>query len=448
MPLPELPPQGGPPGPWKVPSMVSRTLPSGLQIVVARLPWLPVVHIRWALRGGRLLEAPGKTGSAGLLGSVARHGTARYDSAGLASALDYLGASLRISVGLDSASAGISGLSEHTDVLLDLVDEALLRPTFPEAHFIRERDNALQVHRHQRAQPSVIAGGWLARSLYGNHPYGHPAVVSEELAGLTAGDLRALHSRILAPQRGLVLVVGDVDAEATADALSERYADFPVGAPLPKPPPATLSRRLIAIERAAAEQVVLLLGLPLFSWGAPDHLPMEIVNQALGGGAGSRLFNELRERDGLTYSAWTALDLGIHGGDFSAGLSCSPDKAPAAMAALMDALKRPLTAAEISGARRYIIGAFPQRASGVGGVAALLYTAWLYGRPVSAWADYLPDIASLSDDAIRSVADRLIRPEQASIVAVGPADVAAGVLSGLGDVEARAQDDRGFEVSV
>ncbi|MFT5686082.1 MAG: zinc protease, partial [Myxococcota bacterium] len=272
MPLPDFPPQGGPPAPWKVPTMVSRTLPSGLRIVVARLPWLPVVHIRWALRGGRLLEAPGKTGSAGLLGTVARHGTARYDSAGLASALDHLGASLRISVGLDSTSAGISGLSEHTDTLLDLVDEALLRPTFPEAHLTRERDNALQVHRHQRAQPSVIAGGWLARSLYGDHPYGHPAVISEELASLTADDLRELHARILAPQRGQVLVVGDVDAEATADALAARYADLPVGVSLPEPPPKTLRRRLIAIERPSAEQVVILFGLPLFSWGAPDHL--------------------------------------------------------------------------------------------------------------------------------------------------------------------------------
>ncbi len=448
MQLPDLPPQGRPPAPWKVPAMVSRTLLSGLRIVVARLPWLPVVHIRWALRGGRQLEAPGKTGSAGLLGAVARHGTHRYDSAGLAHALDHLGASLRVSVGLDSTSAGISGLSEHADALLELLDEVLLRPTFPDEHLVRERDSALQVHRHQRAQPSAIAGAWLARSLYGDHPYGHPAVISEELADLSAADLRALHGRLLAPCRGLVLVVGDVDAEATADRLAARYADLPAGSPLPEAPPASLIRRRIAVPRPGAEQVVILLGLPLFPWGAPEHLPMEIANQALGGGAGSRLFNELRERDGLTYSAWSSVDLGSLGGDFSAGLSCSPQKAPAAIAALLDALKRPLTDAEISGARRYIIGAFPQRASGVGGVAALLYTAWLYGRPVSSWADYLPEVTALSEDAIRQAARRFIQPQQASIVAVGPGASASEALSGLGDVEERSLDDRGFESGV
>lgn len=428
--------------------MVARTLPSGLRIVVARLPWLPVVHIRMAFRGGRRLEAAGRTGSAGLLGSVARHGTERYDSAGLASALDHLGASLRFSVGLDSASGGISGLSEHTDTLLDLIDEAVLRPVFPEAHFVRERANALQVHHHQRAQPSSIAGGWLSRSLYGAHPYGHPAVVSDELASLTRADLVSLHQRIIAPSRGLVLVVGDVDAEATADALSARYADLPVGIDVPKPPPATRARRLIAVERPGAEQVVILMGMPLFAWGAPDHLAMEIANQAIGGGAGSRLFNELRERDGLTYSAWSTLDLGILGGDLSAGLSCSAEKANAAVSALVEGLARPPTPAELSGARRYIIGAFPQRASGVGGVAALMYTAWLHGRPVSSWADYLPAIAGISDDVLIDTAARWILPQQASVVAVGPRDSAQRALEQLGTPELRSPDDRGFESAV
>ena len=127
MPLPELPPRGRPPAPWKIPTMVARTLPSGLRIMVARQPWLPVVHIRCSFRGGRLLEAPGKTGSAGLLSAVAQHGTERHDSAGLASMLDLLGASLRVSVGQDSTSAGVcdaksDGPSDVTDPDLKAIE--------------------------------------------------------------------------------------------------------------------------------------------------------------------------------------------------------------------------------------------------------------------------------------------------------------------------------------
>ena len=432
-----------------MPTTVTRTLPSGLRIVVARLPWLPVVHIRWTFRGGRLMEPMGKTGAAGLMSVVARHGTERYDSAGLANALDHLGASLRISVGLDSTSGGISGLAEHTDALLDLIDEAVLRPRFPSAHLDRERASSLQVHRHQRAQPSVIAGGWMARSLYGSHPYGRPSVVAEELADIQQADLVAVHQRILAPQRGVVLVVGDVDAEATADRLAHRYRDLPPGESLPDMPAAPeRTRRLIAVDRPGAEQVVILLGLPLFAWGAPDHRPMEVVNQALGGGAGSRLFNELRERDGLTYSAWSGLDLGILGGDLTAGLSCSPDKATQAVTALVDALRRPPTPEELSAARRYIIGSCPQRASGVGGVAALLYTAWLYQQPFSAWGDYLPTIAGLSDEDLIATADHRLQIDRASVVAVGPEGTAAAALAELGEVEQRSRDDHGFEASI
>ena len=120
----------------------------------------------------------------------------------------------------------------------------------------------------------------------------------------------------------------------------------------------------------------------------------------------------------------------------------------AAVAALVDGLTRPPTAAELSGARRYIIGSFPQRASGVGGVAALLYTAWLYARPVSSWGDYLPAIGAISDETLIDTAARWIQPRSASVVAVGPRDFAQQALAQLGTPAVRSQDDRGFESAV
>jgi predicted Zn-dependent peptidase len=77
-----------------------------------------------------------------------------------------------------------------------------------------------------------------------------------------------------------------------------------------------------------------------------------------------------------------------------------------------------------------------------------MYTAWLHGRPVSSWADYLPTIAGISDDVLIDTAARWIQPQQASVVAVGPRDSAQRALELLGTPELRSPDDRGFESAV
>lgn len=442
MSFPSTPPIRHTPRPWAFPTVHRRALPWGLDLAAVRVPTLPLVQVRWTFRGGRSSIAGPATGAARLLAAVSRHGTARYDSQRLADALDQLGLRLRTGVSLDQANLTITGQREHLAAMLELVEEVAFRPTFPEAELARERASALEVHEHERVHAETVAARWLAWLLYADHPYGWPPTTVHGLSSTTREDLLDLHRRLYAPQRALLSVVGDIDPEAALDHLVSHYASPPFeGAPSPVAPPAPRSgpRRVVAVDRPGSEQVAVAIGHTALPRAHPDYLALRVANQVFGAGSSSRLFLELRERRALTYGAYSALDAGLLGGDLITSLSTAPAKAPEAVRALAEQWEAlaaaPIPEDELEPARRYLIGSFPQGASGVAGIGGLVSLAWLAGLPEDAWARYPEAVAAVGSAEASAAVARWVRPSEAIAVIVGPREVAAEAASALGSPE-------------
>ncbi len=448
MTYPTVPPSGTEPRAWQFPARVQTTTPSGLTIMAVRMAALPMVHARWSFRAGRTEEPPHRSGLGRLYGLLTRHGTAHYDSKALAEAVDRLGARLSSSVAPDNTVTSITALSEHLNLALDLLDEVALFPTFPEAQVARERAKALEMHRHDRTQPEHLAAVWLSWLLYGSHVYGRPSATAAGLEASTRDDLLAFHEQLTNPREGLLLVVGDIDPDRTVDRLVAR-SNALVGAGRVhalEEAPATTTARTIVVDRPGSEQTVLHMGQLLFARNHPDYLPMRVLNQVLGAGASSRLFIELRERQSLSYSPSSSLDAGLLGGDLTASLSCAPEKTATAVRSLRHELGRiaaePIPAEELSEAKRYIVGSFPQKASGVGGVASLVNTAWLHGLPSDVWTTYQRDVDAVTAAHVEAAAGRWLRPDRV-VVAVGPGEIGREALGP--EAEVVTMDDAPFE---
>ena len=122
----------------------------------------------------------------------------------------------------------------------------------------------------------------------------------------------------------------------------------------------------------------------------PDFGGLSVVNQVLGGSASSRLFEELRNRRSLTYGAYSQLDCGRHGGDITSAVTVRSEDGPACFDALYSQLallaEEGARAAELDRAKRFLIGRFPQRASGLAGMATLQTVAWMRDLPDDEWS--------------------------------------------------------------
>ena len=425
--FPPKPPQGGAPKPWNFPPTAVQDLGNGLRVAAIRIGSLPIAQVRWVFGSGRFHERPDRIGSGLLLQRTMRHGTQELSSSRFAQELDRKGLRMGGGVAIDTSIVSISGLIEHLWSAVDLATQVALTPGLEPIAVAGERIKVGQIHRHGWSRVESMVTMWLARGLYGDHPYGTPNTLADGTAATTRDDLLELHRAIVNPARGMVLVVGDVDPERVVARLADRLSRIesaPVSIQGIQPPSRTPRRRLVFIENGQSEQACIGLGLPAIARNHPEYLPLKVANQVFGGSASSRLFAELRDRQGLTYGAYSNLDCGLVGGDTTATLSCSPNKTGPALMGLLSELEAmgqgDLKPTEIEHAKRFLMGSFPQRAAGLTGVASLVTSSWLHGLEDDVWMSYQARIDGVSSEVVQSAAHKWFQPDAATIVVAGP----------------------------
>ena len=450
--FPTQPPRGEAPRSWTPPPYALQDLGNGLRVAAVRLDGLPIVQVRWVFGSGRVHEPTDRLGSALLLQRAMRHGMADLTMSAFAQTLDALGARMGGGVTIDSAMVSVSGLSQHLPRFIEMATGVALTPALPEIAVAAERHKAMQIHRHEWSTIEGLTNLWLMHGLYGTHPYGLPRTTLAGLKATRREDLVALHSAIVDPHRGLVLVVGRVDVDHVVSRLAQRFQDLPSQTtPTPRIPlePAQPAHRMTLIPVPSAEAVSVGFGLPAVARAHPDFGGLSVVNQVLGGSASSRLFEELRNRRSLTYGAYSQLDCGRHGGDITSAVTVRSEDGPACFDALYSQLallaEEGARADELARAKRFLIGRFPQRASGLAGMATLQTVAWMHELPDDEWSTEQARTAAVDVGRVQRLSERYFEPSLSTWVAVGPPDQLDAIgrraaASGL-DVEERQADE-------
>lgn len=232
-------------------------------------------------------------------------GTVKYQGREVAERLDFMGSYYEATIDRDYAIVTFCYLKRFAADTLDVAEQVVLHPTFPErevAVYCQKRKEQLMV---QRSKPDHLSRELFGRTLFGaDHPYG---ITSQayEYDNLTADTLRQFYHQHYTAQNCFAILCGDVDewqverVRAILDGLTE---GSPTERIIPPPAPTAFARERVA----GAVQSSLKVGAPLFDRSHPDFIPMQVVSTALGGYFGSRLMQNLRERHGLTYGAYAA----------------------------------------------------------------------------------------------------------------------------------------------
>ena len=316
----------GPSPTFRAPDVWRETLANGLSVLGVEDRETPMVQFGLEIRGGMLVEAPGRTGVANLLAETMMEGTAQRTPEELEEAIDLLGASLSVSAGSTGFSISGSVMARNYDETMALVEEILLEPRFDSDRFELARQRVLSNIRQSDANPSFVASQAFDRLLYGDHTLAESSVGTLDGVGaLTLDDLRAYHASALVPGAAAFLVAGAVspdDAIAPLAALAERWQDRPAPG-LPDPPVWSEDRAgLYFIDVPGAAQSVVNVGRLALARTDDDYHPATVMNFRLGGGGfASDLTQVLREGKGYTYGAGSGFRGGHYPGPFSVSSS-------------------------------------------------------------------------------------------------------------------------------
>ncbi|MGI8723722.1 MAG: M16 family metallopeptidase [Geodermatophilaceae bacterium] len=423
----------------RAPRAVAATLPNGLNTLVLRRPTVPMVELRLriplSMANSHTAAATIARGS--LMSSSMLFGTAQHDQRELANGLAAVGADLSVSADADRLLFSTAVLRTGLSTVLDLLAEILTSASYPSAEVLAERDRLGQRIAMALTQPGVVARMARSRRLFGDHPYAHtmpdPAMVGE----LEAGTLRRSHRDRVRPSGATLVVVGDVQPRTVAKQASSAFADW-VG-------PARRSRLLALpdfepggitlVDRPGAVQSNIRIGGAAVGRRDPAYAALQLANLVFGGYFSSRLTENLRERNGFTYSPSSGVDNSAAGSTFLVDADVATEVTARAVHETWYELGRmalaPVSQDELDQARRYALGTLALSTATQAGLASILTSLAGQGLSASWLADYQKAVADVSIADVREASRCYLSVSSLTTVVVGDAAVVEDSLRSL-----------------
>ena len=420
-------------------------LPNGARVIVLQDHRLPRVALGVTVRRGGAFEAPPQAGLSLYMAELMERGAGKRDALALAEAVDRLGASLSVSSGWDSTTVGVAGLARDLDALFPILGDVVLRPRFDAVEAKRARAEMLAAREQAKDEPSTLAGWSLARALYGEHRFGLPREGTPATVGrFDAARARDFHRRLFVPNDAILWASGDIDLEpflARASEVFGGWARGPVVDPGPPPPdPAPAERRIVIVDRPDLEQARIALGHEGIARTDPDRVAVSLMNDLLGGGGfSSRLMESLRAEAGLTYSVSSGFSMRRARGPFSVATFTRVPEVRRTLDLALEVIERfrrePPGESELQDARALAVGEFSLGLESSDAVLASLVDLDVYGLPEDSLDTYRARVRATTPEKIAELAVRLLHPERAAIVLVGPAEALRPQVEGLGPIE-------------
>jgi zinc protease len=420
------PPKIPPPPPWTAPLPASATSANGAQIVVLAERELPLVHILVTIAAGSASDPAAHPGLAAATAMMLQDGGAGGKSAPqVAQALAALGGELRTRVDVDAARLQLTVLSRNLAPALRLLGDLVARPRFDAVEWPRAQARRLDEIRRHQDEPREVADEVFARVLYGDHPYGHPALgTPESVAALTVDDVRRFWAEHYGPQTVAFVLVGDAELTSASATVAKALGDWKSTAVPPVVPPPALSgpARLVLVDRPGAPQSELRVGYIGRDRKTPDFAALTLLETVLGGSFTSRLNQNLREKHGYTYGARAHFELARAPGPFAAMAAVRTDVTAESLketVAELTRMRTPLSPAEVVKGRSLVLSAIVEAFADGTQTANFLGELVTHDLPLDAWSRVPAQLEKLDVPSLGQAALRLFHPEQLIMVVVG-----------------------------
>jgi len=417
-------------GEVRLPQFTRQVLPNGVVVELLPRPGVPLVGFRIFVNGGAEAEPANLPGLAGITAQLLRKGTAKRTADQFSDELDFLGGTFQTPEATQSPASVIAGefLRKDFDRGLDLVSDAVLHPSFPEAEVRKLLAQRIDAAKSIKDNPQAAIGLYFAAFFYGaGHPYGRVADDSS-LSRIQRQDIAAFHTRNYCGKNLIVIVSGDFDPADATPKIRGAFGSIAAGdafAPA-KAPAIPNTARLLLVDKPDATQTYFYIGQPGIDRTNPDRVKLMLVNLLFGGRFTSLLNEELRVKSGLTYGATSIVQQPRMPGATLIASFTKTDTTDKAIDMALDVLKRlreqGVTADQLSSSKAYMKGTFPtQRLETTDQIASVLGDMAIYHLGKDDIDDLFSRIDAVSLDAANATARKYYQAGNLTFVLVGNA---------------------------
>ena len=431
----------------KLPPAHEATLKNGLHVVLLESNHrLPLFSMEMVINSGGFSDPADMRGLANMTALLMREGTAKHTSREIAEALDTIGATFGATSGVSSFTTNITaaGLTENLDQILDLYAEIILTPKYPaeEVQAYQKRVTDPFAQRAQRSNLNLLAQERLLQAIYQTHPASLAIAPPEAINKITPADLIKFHDTNYVPNNASLYIAGDATLKEMLPKLEKLFGEWKPGSvkqPTLPPVPAQAETKIHLINRPGSVQTVLQIASLSLERTSPDYVAMAVMNRILGVGPPSRLFLNIREANGYTYSVSSNFSALKYPGLFTAQSPVRTEVTEGTMREFMNEFKRirdeKVSPLELENAKRAIIGNFALSLENPTGRLGNIITQKTYGLPSDYWDTYPQKVNAITADDVQRVAREYIDINHLQIVAIGDASKTRDVLAKFGSVQ-------------
>ncbi len=441
-------------GKLSLPVAQSFKLGNGLTVLLTEQHHLPLVVAHLLVLNGSDANPVNKPGLASFTSGMLPEGTERRTSSQIADDAAQIGAALRTLTAGDDSIVDIRTLKPNVEAAFDLLSDVTLHPKFAPAEIERIRKQRETDILQVQDDPQDLAFGVFRRMIYGpGHPYGYreEGTIAATKAA-TRDDLVQMWKQGYQPGNSALVLSGDLTA-AEARALAEKYFGKWTGSAGRYQPPAVdnkVSRGVYIVDKPGAAQTFVLVGTPGVPRTTEDYVPLEVMNNILGGLYSSRINVNLREDHGYTYGSFSFFSYKRAAGAFGAGGGIRSDATGPAVQEILKEMERVRSSAPTDEELRLAKGAFSQSLAGrfESGeqTANTVGDLFVYDFPLDYYR-HLPDrITAVTSEEVQRMAQKYIHPENAVVIGAGDRNKIEDQLKKLSIGEVQVRDYEGNPV--
>ncbi|GAB7530246.1 pitrilysin family protein [Pseudomonas sp. 3A(2025)] len=425
-----------PVAPSHAPNIQQWLTAEGARVLFVPARELPMVDIRLDIAAGSCRDDT-RSGAAFLTMSMLNEGVPGLDAQQIAQTFEGAGARFNTHLDKDHAIISLRCLSApaQREVAVATFASVVGQPDFTEAAIKQVKGLCSELVDARERVPRYRLQNLIYRHLFAGHPYGYPRYGDRTgIASLTREDLQAFHQRHYTSPNTAISLVGDLSrdqAQAIAAKISAQLPRGPATPAIERPSPSEPEVLHIATE---AGQALVIFVLPGILRHSPDHAAMTVANDIFGADTHSRIYQELRIRHGLSYSAGSSLVYALADGRLAMSWQCSAQYNSASQDRIEEMLKDYVangpTEDELNQSKQRILN--KAALAGATNQAILMQLATLnaYRLPINAIEQFHAQVMALTQATVKAAIQRNVQPRNLLYASIGP-DIAQVPLPAL-----------------
>ncbi|MCL6472512.1 MAG: insulinase family protein [Firmicutes bacterium] len=403
------------------------TLPSGITVVTEKMPQVRSVAIGIWLGVGSRDERDPINGMSHFIEHLLFKGTKTRSAKDISEAFDTLGGELNAFTAKEYTCYYTRLLDEHVPKGVEILADMIQNPRFEASDIDFERKVVLEEINLHEDSPDERIHDLFAQSLWADHPLGKPILGHvETMKNISREDILEYYDNEYVSRNIVVAAAGNIDHNKMVDLIEQHFTKKGGEKPQRKEFIPHVEKKIDVFTKQT-EQAHIVFGTEAISASDDRRFALSILDNILGGGMSSRLFQEIREKRGLAYSAYSYHSLYTETGFLAAYAGTAPNNAEQVIRVMQEQFNNisegGLTDQEMYRAKEHLKGQLVLGLESTGRRMTRLGKLEITKGEILSLDDLVERINSVTRDAVTELAKEIFKPEKMVLTVIGPFEI-------------------------